>query len=109
MDPESAKPVAQSAESSAPAMDPKPADSAPVSASENTDAPSSAGDKKQWRDKGVRGNKRKWQQGGNLQHGSRGKRKDIGRGEYMYVPATRRPTAQLINSKSQPTRQARSQ
>ncbi|KAB2578321.1 tRNA pseudouridine synthase 1 [Lasiodiplodia theobromae] len=65
MDPESAKPEAQSSES---AMDPKPTDS------ETTDAPSGNGDKKQWRDKGVRGNKRKWQQGGNIQHGSRDKR-----------------------------------
>lgn len=97
MDPESAKPEAQSSES---AMDPKPTDS------ETTDAPSGNGDKKQWRDKGVRGNKRKWQQGGNIQHGSRGKRKDIGRGEYMYGPASHRSTAQLINSKPQPTRQA---
>lgn len=91
-------------------MDSKPNDSASQSASNNnTDAPSGDGEKKQWRDKGVRGNKRKWQQGGNIQHGARGKRKDIGRGEYMYAPAPRRSMAQLINEKSQPTRQARPQ
>ncbi|KAL1643900.1 tRNA pseudouridine synthase 1 [Diplodia intermedia] len=75
MDPESTKPAAQSSDAAKPPMDPKPADS------ETTDAQSGNGDRKQWRDKGVRGNKRKWQQGGNLQHGARGKRKDIGRGD----------------------------
>ncbi|KAL1623307.1 tRNA pseudouridine synthase 1 [Neofusicoccum ribis] len=79
MDPEHTKPAPAQSEPSARAMDSNPP------ASDATDAASGSGDKKQWRDKGVRGNKRKWQQhGGNkFQHGSRGKRKDIGRGEYI--------------------------
>lgn len=103
MDPEPAKPETKPQEPAQPAMDPKPIDSAPV------DAAAGDADKKQWRDKGVRGNKRKWQQHGSsgpLQHGSRDKRKDIGRGEYMYAPTPRPSTPQLINSKPQSTRQA---
>lgn len=104
MDPEHTKPAAAQSEPSARAMDSNPP------ASDATDAASGSGDKKQWRDKGVRGNKRKWQQhggGDKFQHGSRGKRKDIGRGEYMYAPAAHRSTPQLTNVKPQPTRQAR--
>lgn len=42
--------------------------------------------KQQYRDAGTRGNKRKWQQKkGSDKSGPRNKRKDIGRGEYLYV------------------------